>query len=187
MKYCHVCLAANDEELELHVDRLNDKAARKWAVSKSDIMTCERTQLSWTLSHSEILHSVTHWQLHAHRSWCVATHSFRAEASNLAETSFLMNAGSGARRVLEFSTFTLSDWLKPSLSWSTDILAAEHLMMALRAIYLNLPIELSGSRQPLIFILHYFLNQIIIFWTHLCFQGMLKVMFALWNSAETFL
>lgn len=58
MNYCHVCLAQYDKELEFHIDRLNDIAAKKQAVNKSDIMTFECKKLWWTLSHGETLHSV---------------------------------------------------------------------------------------------------------------------------------
>lgn len=72
MSYCHVYLVANDKELELHVDRLNDRAVRKWAVSN---MTCEHTQLWWTLRHSEILHCVTSYPVTASCSELIGTPS----------------------------------------------------------------------------------------------------------------
>ena len=116
MKYRHVCLAAHGRELELHLDGLNDIAARKWAVSRSDIMTCERTQLSWTLSHARwnptLCHQLPSDSLaligHGLSDGLLQGRSWKSD-----KVQFLQkNEGSGARWWFEFSTFTLSYQLK---------------------------------------------------------------------------
>lgn len=100
------------KELELQLNRLNDIAARKWAVSKSGIMTCEHTRSFGGLCHTVKSYTllVTKWQLCARKSRCVVqTPSGNAESLTNTRllAPYMLRSSLKANRLKNLSFFDL--------------------------------------------------------------------------------